>query len=120
EKALTQEPSEYTISIAGPDMTPFQGAEEKDLASSAYLEAKKEKSKVAASHVKVEQSKDPKQGGAQAVSVVVFYFPKKDASGQPTLPPSEKGAEFVCAAKGTNIKTSFDLAKMSAASGPDW
>jgi hypothetical protein len=119
EKALTQEPGEYTISIAGADMSPFQGAEEKDLASSAYLEAKKEKTKVAASHVKVEQSKDAK-GAAQAVSVVVFYFPKKDASGQPTLPPTEKGVEFACAAKGSTIKTSFDLAKMRAASGPDW
>jgi len=120
DKALGDEPTEYTITVAGPDMMPFAKAEEKDLAAAAYLVAKKPGTKAPASHVVVQRKSGVKPEDPRSVDVVVYYFPKKTAAGEPLFAAPEKGAEFVCAAGGVTIKTSFDLAKMHGASGPDW
>ena len=120
EKVLADQPAEYTITIAGPDMTPFLKAEEKDLANTSYLLAKKPGTKIAASHVVIQRKSGAKPDDPHAVDVVVFYFPKKTAAGEPVFPTPDKGAEFVCVSGGVTIKTSFDLAKMKVASGQDW
>jgi hypothetical protein len=120
EKVLSDEQGEYTITVAGPDMTPFLKAEEKDLATSSYLVAKKQGTKIPASHVVIQRKSGAKPDDPHSVDVVVFYFAKKTASGEPVFATPDKGAEFVCAAGGVTIKTSFDLAKMRGASGPDW
>ena len=119
-KVLGDEPVEYTITVAGPDMTPFLKAEEKDLANASYLVAKKQGLKIPASHVVIQRKSGAKPDDPHAVDVVVFYFAKKTAAGEPVFATPEKGAEFVCASGGVTIKTSFDLAKMKVASGPDW
>lgn len=120
DKVLGDQPAEYTITVAGPDMTPFLKAEEKDVAASSYLMAKKQGAKIPASHVVIQRKSGAKADDPHAVDVVVFYFAKKTASGEPALANPDKGAEFACVAGGVTIKTSFDLGKMHGASGPDW
>jgi len=120
DKALTDEPTEYTITVAGPDMTPFAKAEEKDLANAAFLVAKKLNTKTPARRVVIQRKSGAKPDDPHAVDVVVFYFAKKTATGEPVFAAPEKGAEFVCASAGTTIKASFDLTKMHGPSGPDW
>jgi hypothetical protein len=120
DKALGDQPAEYTITVAGPDMTPFLRAEEKDLAASSYLVAKKQGTKIPASHVVIQRKSGAKPDDPHAVDVVVFYFAKKTAAGEPMFTTLEKGVEFVCTSGAVTIKTSFDLAKMHGASGPDW
>jgi hypothetical protein len=119
-KALADQPAEYTITVAGQDMTPFLKAEEKDLAGTAYLIAKKQNAKIPASHVVIQRTSNAKPDDPRSVAVVVFYFAKKNAAGEPVFGGPEKSAEFVCVSGGVTIKTSFDLAKMSGPSGPDW
>ena len=119
-KALADQPSEYTITVAGSDMTPFLKAEEKDLAGTTFLVGKKQNAKIPASRVVIQRTSGAKPDDPKPVSVVVFYFAKKTAAGEPVFSGAEKGAEFICASGGVTIKTSFDFSKMTNASGPDW
>ena len=119
-KALADQPDEYAITVVGPDMTPFLKAEEKDLAASAYLAAKKQNTKIPATHVVIQRNPTAKPDAPNSVAVLVFYFPKKTPAGEPVFANSEKSAEFACASAGATVKASFDLSKMATSSGPDW
>lgn len=118
-RALSDEPTEYAVAIAGPDMTPFLKMEENDIAAKAWLQPKKE-NKIAASHVVIQRLPNSKPDDPRSIVAVVVYFPKKTASGEPALPPSVKSVDFTWESGGATIKASFDLSKMAAAKGPDW
>lgn len=113
-KDLSQTPDTYQVMILGPQMNPFQSAEEASVKQNAFLIPKKTKDKIEASKVEFQRSPDGK-----TVQAVVIYFPKKTATGQSTIGADEKGAEFSVAASSTTIKTSFDFSKMRDAQGPD-
>lgn len=119
DKALTDVPAEYAIVIAGADMAPFAKAEEKDLAAKASVQPKNGE-KIAASHVTIQRVTGAKPEDPRSTVAVVFYFPKKIASGEPLFPPNTKSVEFACPVAGATIKATFDLAKMSGANGTDW
>lgn len=120
EKALGDEPTEFEVTIAGPDMTPFLKAEEKDLAAKAFLQPKKEGNRVAASRVVIQRLPNSKAEDPRSISAVVYYFAKKSANGEPAVGPGAKNVEFVCEAGAATIKASFELAKMADSKGLDW
>ena len=120
EKALGDEPTEFAVTIAGADMTPFVKSEEKDLAAKAYLQPKKEGSRSSASHVVIQRVPGAKPEDSKSIAAVVFYFAKKGASGEPAFGPAAKNVEFICEVGGAAIKASFELAKMADNKGPDW
>ena len=103
----------YQVLVAGPNMKPFQSADESALKNNTLLETKRTKEKLTPSDVKIQRNPDG------SIESVVFLFPKKTANGEPTIPPNEKGAEFTAALNGTKINVSFDFSKMEDSQGRD-
>jgi hypothetical protein len=114
EKQLEQAPDVYEILVGGPDMRPFQSADEDTLKTNAYLIEKKTKQKISPTKVEVSRSTDGKN-----VQVVAFIFPKKSTNGEPTIADDEKGIDFDCFVGGAKIHTSFDIPKMQDTKGRD-
>jgi hypothetical protein len=113
-KDLAQAMDTYQVLVTGPNMKPFLAVDENTLRNSTFLELKGTKERLAPSSVKIERTTD----GA-TIESVVFSFPKKSESGEPTIPPGGKGAEFSTSAGGTRINTSFDFSKMEDTQGLD-
>jgi hypothetical protein len=114
EKQLAQSTDVYEIVIGGPDMGPFQSADEETLKTSVYLIEKKTKQKISPTKVEVSRSTDGKN-----VQVVAFIFAKKSDNGEPTIPDDDKGVDFYCAVNGAKIHTAFDISKMQDTQGRD-
>jgi hypothetical protein len=114
QKALAEPVTEYQVLVAGPDMGPFAGVDEKALATDAYLKAKKSKERIAASRVEIQRDSN-----GQKIVAVLFAFPKKSANGEATIGTGEKGVEFECHAQKLSLKASFDPQKMADQQGSD-
>ena len=114
QQYVNQEPNAYQVLVYGPDMTPFANQTEDTLKSTAYLEVKPSKEKVAASGVQVLKRDDGK-----TVDGVLFSFPKQAANGQPLVGADDKQARFDCKLKDVHIDTQFDLRKMTGKNGRD-
>jgi len=112
-KDLQQPVDMYQVLIAGPNMSAFQSADESALKNNTVLETKHSKEKLTPSDVKIQHNPDG------SIESVIFLFPKKAASGEPTIPPAEKGADFATSAGGVRINTSFDFSKMEDTQGRD-
>jgi hypothetical protein len=104
----------YQVLVAGPDMKPFQGVDEKALLEKAFLITKKTKQKIPTAGVEFERGPDGK-----TVLAAAFSFPKKTESGEPTIAMDEKGAEFNCSIGGANIRATFEIPKMDDSQGRD-
>lgn len=113
EKELAKVPAVYQIFVGGRDLTPFASADEKTLQASAFMSAKKTKQKIAAVKAQVLHGQDGKLTG------VVFVFPKKTDSGEPTVGPDEKSVEFTCSVSKARILTTFEISKMEDSQGRD-
>ncbi len=117
ERFLAQEPALYEVMVAGPDMTPFASADEKDLKAMqerSSLTSKKSRTRLAPEQVEVERGPDSKR-----IVAVHFYFAKKTAAGPSPLSAEEKGAEFICQVGRTTLKANFDFQKMTDNQGTD-
>lgn len=114
DKLLSVAPEDYQLLVYGPDMTPFNGAEEKTLQESAYLSPKKSKEKISPTKVQIQRD-----SGGQKVTAVVFSFPKKLASGEASIGMEERNIEFICTAGKLKLKSNFDLQKMTDKQGRD-
>ncbi|PYT80980.1 MAG: hypothetical protein DMG40_10740 [Acidobacteria bacterium] len=112
DKYASQPQEEYQIVIQSEDMTPFVRHDEKFFQANSFLEPKKSKQKIAPSHVVYER------GEKSQVSAAVFFFPKKTASGEPTIGPDEKSVEFNCKIEGSNLRVNFEPLKMIDNQGP--
>ena len=104
----------YQVLVAGTYMGAFQGANEARLKAATFLQTKRKKEKIAPIEVKIERSPDGK-----SVQSVVFSFPKTSSTGEPTISPDEKGADFGTSAGGQKIGASFDFSKMEDSKGRD-
>jgi len=113
-KDLAQPIETYQVLVAGPNMKAFQALDENSLKSAAFLQTKRTKEKIAPSDVKVERSPD----GA-SIQSVLFSFQRKSASGEPTIAPAEKGADFSVSTGRLKIDASFDFSKMDDSQGRD-
>lgn len=104
----------YWIAIAGTDMAWFQKVDEAFLQAHAFLQLKKTKQKIFPSKVTYERGSD-----GQSVTMVAFYFPNKTSTGEPSIPPEEKTAQFTCPIGNSPLQTNFEIQKMADAKGPD-
>jgi hypothetical protein len=113
DKYASQLQEEYQIVIQSEDMTPFVRHDEKFFQANSFLEPKKSKQKIAPSHVVYERDEK-----SQLVTAAVFFFPKKTASGEPTMGSDEKSVEFNCKLEGSNLRVNFEPQKMADNQGP--
>jgi hypothetical protein len=114
EKQLANAPDIYEVAVMGPDMRPFQSADEDTLKLSAGLIDKKSKQKVSPSKVEITRAADGKK-----VQALAFIFPKKAANGEPAIPEDEKSVDFNCDINGAKFRASFDISKMQDNQGRD-
>jgi len=106
DKYANQPQEEYQVVIQSEDMAPFVRHDEKFFEANSFLEPKKSKQKIAPSHVVYERDEKGQ------IAATVFFFPRKTASGEPTVGSEEKSVEFNCKLEGTNLRVSFEPQKM--------
>lgn len=112
-KDLAAKYDSYQISISGANLRMFgkEGAE--SLKAHSYLIPKNSKEKISPAKVVIQTS----QNGTPVA--ILFDFPQKMASGEPTIAPAEKSAEFSAKVGNLPLKVTFDISKMSTKQGPD-
>jgi hypothetical protein len=113
ETEVAKVPDVYQIFVGGRDLTPFASADEKALQASAFLSAKKTKQKITPIKAQILHGQDGKLTG------VVFVFPKKTDSGEPTIGTDEKSVEFTCVISKARILSTFEIPKMEDSQGRD-
>ena len=105
---------EYQIVLYMADMTPFVKNDEKFFLDKAYIETKRGKLKLPPSNIKYDRDSS---GGLKDV---IFLFPKRTSSGDPTVAPTEKQVTFDCDfGGGSRVHVNFDIQQMLGASGLD-
>lgn len=105
---------EYQLVLYMADMTPFLKNDEKFFLDKAYIETKRGKLKLPPSQIKYDRDSN---GGLKDV---IFFFPKKTSSGDPTVASTEKEITFDCKfAGGSGVRVSFDVQQMSGPTGLD-
>jgi len=112
-KDLGTTPEGYLIVLRGSNLGAFSHVSQDELIQNSYLELKGSKVKI--NPVKV-AAQGPEGG---RVLAVIFEFPKKTATGEPTIAADEKGANFVTKVGKVELKVTFDLSKMVDKQGPD-
>jgi hypothetical protein len=113
EKYASEPQEEYQIVLQSEDMTPFFRHDEKFFQANAFLEMRKTKQKIAPSNVRYERDQK-----GQLIASVVFLFPKKTPSGDPTIGSDEKNVEFNCKIEGATLRVNFEPQKMVDNNGP--
>jgi hypothetical protein len=113
ETQLSQPADAYEVAITG-QMSLFEQADESTLQSRSFLTTKKTKQKIPPAKVEIERGPDGK-----SVQALAFFFPKRSANGESAISAEEKGVEFSCSFKHTNIKVVFDIQKMDDLKGRD-
>lgn len=105
---------EYQIVLYMADMTPFLKNDEKFFLDKASMQTRRGKLKFAPSEIKYDRDSS---GGLKDV---IFFFPKKTSSGEPTVAPNEKEVTFDCKfGGGSGVHVNFDIQQMTGAAGLD-
>ncbi|HLV94543.1 MAG TPA: hypothetical protein VKS44_05080 [Candidatus Acidoferrales bacterium] len=105
--------AEYQLVLYMADMTPFLRNDEKFFEDKAYIETKRGKLKVLPSHVKYDRDDNGR------LKDVIFFFPKRTTSGEPTIAASETEVTFNCKLDRSRVNVNFDVRKMVGTSGLD-
>jgi hypothetical protein len=105
---------EIQVLIQSEDMAPFTRKDEKFFQANAFLQPKKSKQRISSTHVRYER--DAK---GILVTSALFFFPRRTASGDPTIANDEKNVEFTCNMDGTSLRVNFEPQKMVDQAGPD-
>ncbi|HTU33789.1 MAG TPA: hypothetical protein VMF66_08310 [Candidatus Acidoferrum sp.] len=114
DKYASAQQEEYQIVLYMADMTPFVKNDEKFFLDKAYIQTRRGKLKLPPSQIKYDRNSS---GGLKDV---IFFFPKKTSSGEPTVAPNEKEVSFECKfGGGSGVHVNFDIQQMSGAGGPD-
>jgi len=113
EKYASEPQEEYQIVAQSEDMVPLFRHDGKFFQANPFLEVRKTKQKFAPSSVRYERDEK-----GQLVTSAVFFFPKKTASGDPTIRSDEKNVEFNCKIEGTALRVNFEPQKMVDNNGP--
>ena len=114
ERYANESQGELQIVVQSADMAPFFRNDEKFFQANAFLEMRKSKQRISPSHVLYKRD----QNGVLVTSAV-FFFPKKTASGDPTISSDEKNVDFICKIEGSVLRVGFEPQKMADQSGPD-
>jgi hypothetical protein len=114
DKTFATVPDDLMILIQSPNMAIFQRRGEAAFEKDAWLQMKKSKEKVFPTKVGFLKAAD-----GTTVNGVIFYFPRKSASGEPTIATDEKEVDFYLLVGGSKILTAFDPRKMADSKGED-
>jgi len=114
EKYAREPQDEIQILVRSGDMAPFTRKDEKFFQANAFLQPRKSNQKISPSHVRFER--DAK---GILVTSALFFFPRKTASGDPTIAADEKNVEFTCQVEGSTLRVNFEPQKMVDQAGPD-
>src|ERR1700676_5009148 len=113
EKYVAEPQNEYQVTLQSVDLSPFLRKDEQFYRANAFLEMRKSKQRISPTHVRYDR--DAK---GVRLNSVVFFFPKKTPSGDPTIPNNEKNVEFICNIEGSILRVGFELQKMVDKDGP--
>jgi hypothetical protein len=113
DNALKTAPDSYQILVAGQNMAIFKARGEDAFKNTAYIQLKKTKKKLSPSKVEFQATADGKVVGA------IFNFPKKDASGEPSIDSDEKEIDFNLQVGDAWIRTLFIPKQMVDSQGED-
>jgi hypothetical protein len=113
QAAIEQGQDDYQILGESNKMGIFEKRGERAFENAAYLEAKKSKRQIAPSGVTFQQNSRDEVVG------VIFHFPKKGTTGEPTIAADEKEVDFFLQVGDSKVTTYFDPAKMTDQQGPD-
>jgi hypothetical protein len=113
KKSLSTDLPTYQVLVQSRNLGNF-GADTEAIKTHSYLMLKSSKEKITPQSVVIQKGQNNK-----AVAII-FEFPKKTASGEPTIGANEKGLEFYTEAGKTPIKTSFEIPKMADKQGADY
>jgi hypothetical protein len=111
EKYANEQQNEYQIILRMADMTPFTQHDEAFFQNNAFLQMKKAKSKLAPSHVQYELN------SKGSIQDAIFFFPKTNPSGAPTISGDETDVQFSCKIADTTVRADFKLKDMVDGSG---
>lgn len=104
---------EYSLVLSMADMTPFVKNDEQFFQRQAFLEMRTRGRELSPSHVLYQRD------AKGTLKQVVFFFPKTDSSGEPTITPDEKDVEFKCKIGDSSLHVGFSPQKMTDQAGPD-
>jgi len=104
---------EYALVLSMADMTPFLQKDEKFFQGQAFLEMRRHGRQLSPSHVVYQR--DVKG----TLKQVVFFFPKKTASREPTIANDETDVEFRIKIADSRVHVGFSPQKMTDQTGPD-
>lgn len=104
---------EYELVLNMADMTPFLRKDERFFQQHAFLWTTRRNRQLWPSHVVYQ--KDAKG----TLKQVVFFFPKTDPSGEPTIKPDDRHVEFKCEIENTYLHFGFDPQEMTDQAGRD-
>ena len=112
EAVVPQWLDEFEVSIAGPDMSGFDGLKESSLRSKCYLWISA-KRKIKPSHVEFARSGNGKIRG------VLFRFPRETADGEPRISNHDAKVWFIEYGGKVEIRVRFNLTMMVDSQGLD-
>ena len=112
DQYASQPQDEYQIVVHMQDMTPFRQHDEKFFQDNAFLQMKKGKDKVLPTHVVFEKN------SMGSVQDAIFFFPKTNSSGAPTISADETEIQFSCKIADTTVRVGFKPRDMVDQSGP--
>jgi hypothetical protein len=112
DKYANEPQAEYQIVLRMEDMTPFQQHDEKFFQDNAFLQMKKGKDKISPSHVVYEKN------SKGLVADAIFFFPKTNSSGAPTVSAEETEVQFSCKIADSTVRVGFRPRDMVDQSGP--
>jgi hypothetical protein len=113
-KSLEGEIDTYEVLLQSNNLAAFAKEGEAALKDHSYLMLKSNKDKIAPSKVTLIK------GQGDRVAAVQFDFPRKNATGEPSIGPSEKNIEFFTKAGTTPLSVSFEISKMVDKKGVDF
>lgn len=114
-KHLLEEPQEhYVITVASPDMTPFNEMDEAALIKATSLQPKKSSRAYSPESVAIMG-----RAGGRTDSLT-FKFARKTQTGDPIIANDEKEVEFTCQAGKVKVQARFQMQKMISREGPDF
>ncbi len=112
ETSLPQPLNEFEVAIAGPDLSGFDGMNERTLKSKCYLWVSSRR-KIVPLRVEFARS------GAGKVRGVLFRFPRKTPAGEPLISTHDSKVWFIEYGGGVEIRVTFNLRAMVDHNGLD-
>lgn len=112
DQYVAQPQTEYQLVLRMADMTPFTQHDEKFFQGNAFLQTKKSKEKISPTHVVFEKN------ATGSILDAVFFFPKANSSGAPTISSDEKEVQFSCKIADQTARAGFRPQEMVDSQGP--